>query len=438
MRVALIGPVSPQLGGATPGGVATHQVHLAAGLAAAGVYAPLLATNTRTRPGAARADAAEPVFPFPLYRMGRPGRARGQYLVAVGPQRAAWYALNLALASHDGSRREVLANLLWYRRFLDQVRPDLIHVQHPLERSAYARRVLRLEGWKLPLVVTAHSLFGEHSESTIEQVMAPNLRAADWVIAVSPHIADQAMQLGVESRRLTVIRSGVDVEHFRPRGEDRAAARHRLGISSDAGVVLFVGNLEPRKQVDVLLRAMARVREEAAGATLIVVGSGHSAGAQDQTANLMRLAHELGLLASDAVRFVGRIEDEQLLDYYAAADVFALPSSSEAQGIVALEAMACGLPVVASAVGGLLGTIEDGTSGFLVPFGEVPALADRLTTLLLNDTQRRAIGAAAREAVEREFSWARTVEATLGVSRDCLEGRPKSLLPRSRPSRQSV
>jgi glycosyltransferase involved in cell wall biosynthesis len=420
VRVALIGPVPPHLGGAVSGGVATHQVQLAAGLAAGGVFAPLLATNTRTRPGASRAGEAE--APFPLYRMGRPRRARGQYLVAVGPHRAAWYALQLAFSRQDGSRREVLANLLWYRRFLAQVRPDLIHVQHPLERCVYARRVVRLEGWKMPLVVTAHSLFGEHSESTIETVMAPNLRAADWVIAVSPHIADQAMQLGVQSRRLRVIRSGVDAERFRPRPQDRAAARQALGIHPDARLVLFVGNLEPRKQVDVLLRALASVRKSIPSAALIVVGSGESAGVQDQTARLIRLTHDLGLEPEDAVRFVGHVDDQELLDYYSAADVFALPSSSEAQGLVALEAMACGLPVVATAVGGLLSTIEDGRTGFLVPPGEVRALADRLQTLLGDESQRQAIGTAARQAVEQEFSWTRAVEATLEVYREVLEG----------------
>jgi glycosyltransferase involved in cell wall biosynthesis len=423
MRIALIGPVPPRLGGATPGGVATHQVHLAAGLATAGIFAPLLATNTRTPPRSSRAADAD--APFPLYRMGRPRRARGQYLVAVGPHRAAWYAVQLAFTRQDASRRETLANLLWYRRFLAQVRPDVIHVQHPLERCVYARRVLRLEGWKTPLVVTAHSLFGEHSESTIETVMAPNLRAADRVIAVSPHIADQAMQLGVQSKRLRVIRSGVDTEHFRPRAlpRERAAARQRLGLAAEAKLVLFVGNLEPRKQVDVLVRAMASVRQQLPDAALIVVGSGESAGVQDQTARLIRLTHDLGLAADDAVRFVGRVEDERLLDYYAAADIFALPSSSEAQGIVALEAMACGLPVVASAVGGLLGTIQDGLTGFLVPPGEVPALAERLLALLVDDNLREATGTAARQAVEREFSWTRAVEATVEVYRDVLECR---------------
>jgi len=424
VRVALIGPVPPQLGGATPGGVATHQVQLAAGLAAAGIFAPLLATNTRAAPQAARAAEAE--APFPLFRMGRPRRARGQYLVAVGPRRAAWYALQLAFHRQAGSRREVLANLLWYRRFLAQVRPDVIHVQHPLERCVYARRVARLEGWKMPLVVTAHSLFGEHSESTIETVMAPNLRAADWVIAVSSHIADQAMQLGVQSRRLRVIRSGVDTAQFRPALEAaRAAARHALGIPPEARLVLFVGNLEPRKQVDVLLRAMASVRAEVPDAALVVVGSGESAGVQDQTARLIRLTHDLGLEHGDAVRFVGWVDDQELHDYYAAADVFALPSSSEAQGLVALEAMACGLPVVATAVGGLLGTIEDGRTGFLVPPGDVPALADRLRQLLLDAGQREAIGRAARQAVEREFSWTRAVEATVEVYREVLACLPE-------------
>src|ERR1700674_4105621 len=95
MRVALIGPVPPHLGGATPGGVATHQMHLAAGLASAGIDAPLLATNTRGAPAAWKAASHE--AGFPLYRVGRPGRARRDYLAAVGPQRVARYAAHLAL-----------------------------------------------------------------------------------------------------------------------------------------------------------------------------------------------------------------------------------------------------------------------------------------------------------------------------------------------------
>ena len=414
MRIALIGPVPPQLGGATSGGVATHQLHLAAGLAETGIYAPLLATNTSVRVDQWRAPDGESAFP--MYRMSRPGDARLAYLSAVGVLRTVRYGVDLRRSAARGSRREVLKNALWYRRFLAAVQPDLVHVQHPLERHQYVRLVQRLERCRLPVVVTAHSLFGEHTAESIETVMAPNLRAADRVIAVSPHIAEQAMELGVRPDRVRVIRSGVDVEQFQPR--DRAAARARLGLAAETALVLFVGNLEPRKQVDVLLRAMAQVCHEVRNARVIVIGTGTSAGVQDQTARLLRLSRDLQL--DDAVQFVGHVADAQLLDYYAAADVFALPSSSEAQGLVALEAMACGLPVVATAVGGLIGTIDDGRSGFLVPPGNVDALADQLTEVLREPSLGQSIGVAARDRVMRDFTWPRAIAATLAVYSEVL------------------
>ena len=407
MRVALIGPVPPRLGGATPGGVATHQAHLAEGLAAARVYAPLLATN------AAEQSARQSRVTFPLYCV-----AQGWPRLDT---RLAPYAFSLARARNQGSRREILRNLLWYRRFLAAVEPDLIHVQHPLERCLYIRMIQQRERWRIPLVVTAHSLFGEHPDEVIDRLMAPNLRAADHVIAVSEHIAEQAVQLGATRERISVIRSGVDTERFQPR--DKQAARRRLDIPQDRPLVLFVGNLEPRKQLDVLLRAMGCVRERSPDPLLLVVGTGASAGAMDQTVQLLRLTSDLDL--TNTVRFVGSVDDEHLLDYYAAADVFALPSSSEAQGIVALEAMACGLPVVATAVGGLLGTIQDGETGFLVRSGDVAQLSERLIDVLGSRQRSEAIGAAARRAVEHEFAWPRAVEATIGVYREVLERRQR-------------
>jgi glycosyltransferase involved in cell wall biosynthesis len=412
VRVALIGPVPPHLGGATPGGVATHQVHLAEGLSRAGFDAPLLATNTRVPPSEWRAPAAE--ASFPLYRVARPGGARGQYLRMTGAHHLARYLAYLAGHRGEGSRREALANLMIYRRFLDEVRPDVIHVQHPLERCQYVRTVQAIEGWRQPLVVTAHSLYGEHDPATIDSLMAPNLRAADRVIAVNDHVAEQAVGLGVDANRVRVIRSGVDTAQFHPR--DRRAARRAFGIPDTAPVVLFVGNLEPRKQVDVLLRAMAEVHAEFPQALLLIVGSGESAGVQDQTARLTRLTRELAL--EEVVQFVGRVADEQLLGYYALADVFALPSSSEAQGIVALEAMATGLPVVGSAVGGLLATIDDGQTGFLVPPGEESPLADALLEVLGHPERRDAMGQAARTRVEQHFAWSKAIDATIAVYRE--------------------
>src|SRR5205085_10149358 len=134
-------------------------------LAAAAVDAPLLATNTHASTDSSRAQTSE--APFPLYRMARSRLPGPRHLAAVGYGSAAMYALRLALTPRRGSRRDVLENALWYRRFLWSVQPDLIHVQHPLERCEYVRLVQRFERWTTPLVVTAHSLFGEHPEEVI-------------------------------------------------------------------------------------------------------------------------------------------------------------------------------------------------------------------------------------------------------------------------------
>jgi glycosyltransferase involved in cell wall biosynthesis len=414
VRIGLIGPLPPELGGTTPGGVATHQAYLAAGLARVpDVNVALLATNVRSRsPTAAEACTDE----YRLTRLYVPEWAGDWlapgYLRRVRPTRVARYANDLARGRMRGSRREVLAHLLWYQHFLAATRPDVVHVQHPLERLRYVRDVARLERTRWPLVVTAHSFFGEHTDDVIHRFMAPNLHAADRVIAVSPHIADQAVSLGVDHARVRVIRSGIDVDRFRP--GDRAAARSFLSVAPDRPTVLFVGNLEPRKQVDVLLRGLAQVP----GADLAIIGTGHSAGADDQTAPLHALVADLGL--GERVRFEGRVDGATLMRWYAAADVFALASSSEAQGIVALEAMACGLPVVASAVGGLVGTVEDGRTGYLVPSGHVEPLARRLGDLLSDAQRRQAMGDAARAHVVREFTWQRAVDATLEVYREVL------------------
>jgi glycosyltransferase involved in cell wall biosynthesis len=429
VRVSLIGPLPPELGGATPGGVATHQAYLAAGLAAVpGLEVALLATNVR-------GNARRCGLPYDVRSPRTPASAREWlspvYLSDVGPVRAlAWGSRLASGGARAGSRREALEQLLAYRHFLAATRPDVVHAQHPLERAAYVREVAAREGRNWPLVVTAHSFFGEHADEVIYEFMAPNLRAADRVIAVSPHIAEQARQLGVDSGRMRVIRSGVDVERFRPR--DRARARSALGVDPTQPLVLFVGNLEPRKQVDVLLHALVHLQD----ARLVVVGSGDSAGVEDQTARLHALAHQLGVWSR--VRWAGRVDEPTLMDWYAAADVFALPSSSEAQGIVALEAMACGLPVVASAVGGLLGTIEDGQSGFLVPPGEPEPLAARVQKLLADAPRRRAVGAAARSRVTEHFTWRAAVAATVDVYRELALRKQAFVVPLGEAPRAEV
>lgn len=422
VRVGLIGPVPPVLGGQAPGGVATHQAQLARVLAEAGVNVVALATNARD--GAATTRLAG-LHGYRLLAPRAPRRWR-DWLTLPDLRPAGWaagarYAWQLARwrgIEPLGSRQVALASLLAYRHFIREARPTLLHVQHPLERHLYARLVCAFEGWRLPLVVTLHSFFDEHPEALIERLMRPNLQHADALIAVSRSTADQAIQLGADPRKLHVIRSGVDTARFAP--GDRLASRQALGLPEDAGLVLFVGNLEPRKAVPRLVQAFASVRATHPHAMLAVVGSGESAGTENQESLVRELVRTDGL--QPAVRLVGRVSDEALSHWYAAADVFALPSTSEAQGLAALEAMASGLPVVASAVGGLLDTIEDGRTGYLVPSGDVERLAGRLSWLLSDAALRRQVGAAARDVAVRDFSWHAAVARTIEVYRQVIRG----------------
>ncbi len=420
LRVGLVGPLPPKYGGAVPGGVATHQLHLATALHEAGVRVSLLATN------AAASDPEswrDPALPFDTYRSYVPGGLAGflnpRYLRPVGAATMARYAAHLLRHRVEGvgSRRVALGNLLWYRRFVTAARPSVLHVQHPMERQVYARLLRDLGDAPMPLVVTVHSLFEEHAEEVIRDLMAPNLRRADRLIAVAPHVAQQAIELGANPDTIRVIRSGVDAERYRPR--DRQRTRQTLGLSSEPAVILFVGNLESRKAVDRLLVAFDRVRRDVSSPMLAIVGTGATIPSDNQEPRLKAMVAELGL--GEVVRFLGRLPDQALLDWYAAADVFALPSRSEGQGIVALEAMAAGLPVVVSAVGGLVGTVDDGRTGYMVPFGDTDLFAARLSTLLQDVHLRQRLGAAARESVLRDFSWQRAAMLTADVYREVLE-----------------
>ncbi|MEO6205028.1 MAG: D-inositol-3-phosphate glycosyltransferase, partial [Mycobacteriales bacterium] len=235
---------------------------------------------------------------------------------------------------------------------------------------------LATERWGVPLVHTAHTLAkvknlaladGDDPEPLRrvvgeEQVVA----AADRLIA---NTADEARQLvelyGAEVQRVITVAPGVDLEHFRP-GE-ASGARTRLGVPPEAVLLLFVGRLQPLKAPDVLLRAAARML--ASDPTLrdrlvvAVVGGPSGSGLAEPQA-LQELAHTLGI--ADITRFEQPIGNGTLLDWYRAASVVVVPSHNESFGLVALEAQACGTPVVATDIGGLRTTVNDGVSGLLV------------------------------------------------------------------------
>lgn len=219
---------------------------------------------------------------------------------------------------------------------------------------------------------------------------------ADLIVAGSELDRDQMLEhYGADARRVRVIPPGVDLDLFRRMPQLEAA--ERIGRGPDQRMVLFVGRLDPVKGLDTLLRAMAIVVEREPSlrdnACLCLVGGDKDHEALDQDAErarIDRLRRELGL--ADFVKFMGAVPQDELPYYYNAAEVLVVPSRYESFGMVALEAMACGTPVIASDVGGLSTLVRDGRTGFLVPDRDPQALADKLTPLLRDPAMRQALG----------------------------------------------
>jgi D-inositol-3-phosphate glycosyltransferase len=278
---------------------------------------------------------------------------------------------------------------------------------------------LARERWGVPLVHTAHTLAkvknrliaaGDRPEPKArvigeEQVIAE----ADRLVANTRFEAqDLVAAYDADPTRLTVVQPGVDLERFRPGPSDRA----RFGLPERGPVVAFVGRIQPLKGPDVLIRALP----DMPGVTVVICG-GPSGSGLDRPTSLIELAASLGV--SDSVRFLPPQTGEALAALYRSADLVAVPSHNESFGLVALEAQACGTPVVAAAVGGLVTAVRDGVSGVLVDTHD-PADWAIVMNALLDKPARRgelSVGAVQHAA---NFSWDRTAEGLLRVYREAV------------------
>jgi D-inositol-3-phosphate glycosyltransferase len=220
------------------------------------------------------------------------------------------------------------------------------------------------------------------------------VRFADGLVAATPAEENQLKQLyGADDDKIYVISPGVDIERFHP--IPSAHAKERIEICPERRMILFVGRIEPLKGIDHLLEAIARVvelrPELREGLCVPVIGGAvdriHE---DDEMVRLRDLRETLGI--GDVVMFLGSRNQDTLQYYYSAAEMVVMPSDYESFGMVALEAMACGTPVIASDVGGLAFLVKDGRTGYRVPAGDREALADRISHLLTDELSRRRIG----------------------------------------------
>lgn len=306
-------------------------------------------------------------------------------------------------------------------RAFDESRPDIVHTHFWM--SGYAG----LESCRplaIPLVHTFHALGVVKKRYQGDEDTSPNERAAveQRLVRSASHIistcSDEVFELrrlGLSADRVTVVPCGVDLERFRPRGpvEDRRPGWHR---------VVVVSRLVPRKGIDDVIRALAEVPR----AELVIAGGPSAEGLEHdpEVRRLRGVAEEAGV--SERVFFRGRLDRNAVAALLRSADVVASTPWYEPFGIVPIEAMACGAPVVATAVGGLIDTVVDGATGLHVPPRDPSSIAQALRWLLDQPGRRIAFGAAGVQRAHGRYGWPRVADATLDVYQSLAGGAARS------------
>lgn len=229
------------------------------------------------------------------------------------------------------------------------------------------------------------------------------LETAERIVATSPQEKRHMRELVSAKGNIDIIPCGTDIRRFGC--IEREPARAALGIEEETKVVLYVGRFDPRKGIETLVRAVARSQALQKGNLKLIIGGGSRPGESDgiERDRIEGIVSQLGL--SDLTTFPGRLGEDTLPIYYAAADVCVIPSHYEPFGLVTVEAMACGTPVVGSDVGGLQYTVLPEQTGLLCPPKNEAAFAEAIDRILENPEWGRQLGEAGRKRVESKFSW---------------------------------
>jgi D-inositol-3-phosphate glycosyltransferase len=289
---------------------------------------------------------------------------------------------------------------------------DLVHSHYWL--SAISASELSAQ-WEVPHVTMFHTTaltkmlarFGEWEPEHRVDGERKVIESADAVIVSTDEERTALARLyGADPAKIQVISAGVDTALFKPTA--KADARRSLGFAEE-NIVLSVGRVEPLKGLDILLMAMATLDDRSSTRVIIVGGDPET---DRETVRLLAISNTLGL--GELVTFTGAVPQERLNVYYNAADIFVLPSYYESFGLVALEAMACGVPVIASRVGGPKSFVKGGVTGYLIDWRCPEPFAQKLDILLHNPALRESMGRAARSHAET-MGWENVGRRTMDV-----------------------
>jgi D-inositol-3-phosphate glycosyltransferase len=316
------------------------------------------------------------------------------------------------------------------------IKYDLIHSHYWL--SGLAAETLQTE-WDIPFVHMFHTLgemknriarSPEESEGAYRLDGERNVLArADRIIAATMAEKAQLEWLyKADAKKISIIPPGVDTSHFYPIPADEA--KLFIGLPQNERMILFVGRIEPLKGVDTVIHAMSQLRlsdvSESHPVHLAIIGGDPNADPDQMNAEMLRLQQLCHDLCMDRmVIFLGKRGQDTLPYYYSAAEALVMPSHYESFGLVALEAMACGTPVIASQVGGLAFLVQDGATGYSIPDQDPEALALALKKLLGDSVARDAMGRRAAEYA-REYSWPVITSQIVKVYEEIVKGDPLS------------
>ena len=278
-------------------------------------------------------------------------------------------------------------------RLMGKIKPDIIHVHAPNFFSCSAIPVAKLK--RIPIIATVHRAEVDRVGSPIFFVRKHALTRFNRIVAVSNHTKSLAINAGVEASKITVIYNSCD-ERFFFFGKDKDSVRRKHNFRTDDKIILFVGNLIKRKGVSFLLESLNLLRGTIPEFLAIIVGQG------EELENLKSMVSRYAL--NSHVKFYGRVSKTELSELCTAADVFVLPSTSEGHSVALLEAMASGLPIVASDIEGNRESVQDGVNGLLFKTASTEKLAEKLAIVLTDQNLKQVMAIKSSETYLKKFS----------------------------------
>lgn len=296
-------------------------------------------------------------------------------------------------------------NIIRLKKAILKINPDVVHVQ----KSSFPYIIIAiLIRKKYPTLLTVHGLAKKEFEfergihyilsrficKPLEKYVVSKVPN---IIVVTPYVKESLCNINTN---IYIIPNGVNNEYF------------KIKVNEKSNQLLFVGQISPRKGLIDLLKAIKIVIKKIPDVKLDIIGNVLTKRYFDTLISYTK-TNKL----EETINFVGYLNDKELKQKYSEATLFVFPSYEESQGIVLLEAMACGIPVVASNIGGIPFVVEDGKTGVLFECGNVEELAEQITVLLKDEKLRKKMGAAGRERAE-EFSWAKIADQTVAVYRE--------------------